>query len=39
MTRNHPSAQQSGDGAQTSLSQISFANIQLEFSGTYRMLF
>jgi len=34
-----PSAPPSGDGAQISLSHVSFANLQLEFSGMYRMLF
>ena len=37
--RDCPSAPPSGDGAQISLSNVSCANLQLEFSGTYRMLF
>ena len=38
-TRNHPSVPLLGDGAQILLSHISFPNLKLEFSGTYRMLF
>ena len=39
LTRDRPSAPPSGDGAQISLTHVSFAIIQLESSGTYRMLF
>ena len=39
MTRDRPSAPPSGDGAQISLTHVSFAILQLEFSGTYRVLF
>ena len=39
MTCNPPSALPPGDGAQISLSHVSFANLQLEFSGTYQMIF
>jgi hypothetical protein len=39
LTRDRPSAPPSGDRTQISLSHVSYANLQLEFSGTYRMLF
>jgi hypothetical protein len=39
LTRDHPSAPPSGDGGQISLSHVSFVNDQLQFSGTYQMLF
>jgi hypothetical protein len=39
LTRDCPSVPPLGDGAQISLPHISFANLQLEFSDTYRMLF
>ena len=38
LTRDRPSALPSGDGAKISLIHVSFANLQLQFSGTYRML-
>ena len=39
MTCDCPSAPLSGDGAQISLSCVSFADLRLEFSGMYQMLF